>query len=171
VAEVGRRQFAGPFRWFERSGWPRSRATGAGRRRGVIDERTRAQGGVGACVTMMVGLTVKRLTRAAKAHVPKPTRRTACLHVSRAMQAARRRAGLDFTSRLGRRAEAGPRRVLPRVRPPALHFSCGCELPIDNRPLVRYHSSPHCRRRISPCETRAWPNVDGWRSDDCRVHL
>jgi len=33
------------------------------------------------------------------------------------MQAARRRADFDFTSRLGRRAEAGPRRVLPRVRP------------------------------------------------------
>jgi len=44
-------------------------------------------------------------------------RRTACLHVSRAMQAARRRADFDFPSRLGRRAEAGPRRVLPRVRP------------------------------------------------------
>jgi len=35
------------------------------------------------------------------------------------MQAARRRAAFDFTSRLGRRAEAGPRRVLPRVRPPS----------------------------------------------------
>jgi len=33
------------------------------------------------------------------------------------MQAARRRAVFDFTRRLGRRAEAGPRRVLPRVRP------------------------------------------------------
>ena len=33
--------------------------------------------------------TAQRLTRAAKAHVPKPTRRTACTHVSRAMQAAR----------------------------------------------------------------------------------
>jgi len=38
----------------------------------------------------------------------------ACLHVSRALRAARRRAGFDFPSRLGRRAEAGPRRVLPR---------------------------------------------------------
>src|SRR4051794_31590258 len=32
------------------------------------------------------------------------------------MQAARRRAGFDFSRRLGRRAEAGPRQVLPRVR-------------------------------------------------------
>ena len=31
------------------------------------------------------------------------------------MQAARRRSAFDLTSRLGRRAEAGPRRVLPRV--------------------------------------------------------
>ena len=69
---------------------------------------------------MVVGLTVKRLTRAARAHAPKPTRRTACLHVSRAMQAARRREILIFPSRLGRRSEAGPRRVLPRVRPPRL---------------------------------------------------
>jgi hypothetical protein len=36
------------------------------------------------------------------------------------MQAARRRSDFDFTSRLGRRAEAGPRRVLPRVRPPEI---------------------------------------------------
>src|SRR5882672_7314830 len=42
-------------------------------------------------------------------------RRTACLHVSRAMQAARRREDFDFPRRLGRRAEAGPRQVLPRV--------------------------------------------------------
>ena len=66
----------------------------------------------------LTGLTVKRLTRAARARVPKPMRRTACLHVSRAMQAARRRVVFDFTRRLGRRTEAGPRRVLPRVRPP-----------------------------------------------------
>jgi len=44
--------------------------------------------------------------------------RTACLHVSRAMQAARRRADFDFPRRLGRRAEAGPRQVLRRVSPP-----------------------------------------------------
>jgi len=36
------------------------------------------------------------------------------------MQAARRRSVFDLTSRLGRRAEAGPRRVLPRVRRHAL---------------------------------------------------
>ena len=42
----------------------------------------------------MAGLTVKRLTRAARAHVATAARRTACLHVSRAMQAARRRAVL-----------------------------------------------------------------------------
>ena len=64
-----------------------------------------------------VRLTAQRLTRAARARVPKPTRRTACTHVSRAMQAARRRSDFVFTSRLGRRTEAGPRRVLPRVRP------------------------------------------------------
>src|SRR4051794_6936655 len=39
------------------------------------------------------------------------------MHVSRAMQAARRRSGFDFTRRLGRRAEAGPRQVLRRVSP------------------------------------------------------
>jgi len=64
-----------------------------------------------------VRLTAQRLTRAARAYVPKPTRRTACTHVSRAMQAARRRRVLILTRRLGRRTEAGPRRVLPRVRP------------------------------------------------------
>jgi hypothetical protein len=32
------------------------------------------------------------------------------------MQAARRRAVFDFPRRLGRRTEAGPRQVLPRVR-------------------------------------------------------
>jgi len=50
--------------------------------------------------------------------VPKPARRTACLHVSRAMQAARRRPDFDFTSRLGRRTEAGPRQLLRRVSRP-----------------------------------------------------
>ena len=75
----------------------------------------------------LAGLTVWRLTRAARAHVATAARRTACLHVSRAMQAARRRADFDFPSRLGRRAEAGPRRVLPRVRPP-----------IENMPFLTY---------------------------------
>jgi hypothetical protein len=37
--------------------------------------------------------------------------------VSRAMQAARRRSAFDFTRRLGRRTEAGPRQVLARVGP------------------------------------------------------
>jgi len=40
---------------------------------------------------IFVGPTAQRLTRAAKAHVATAARRTACLHVSRAMQAARRR--------------------------------------------------------------------------------
>jgi hypothetical protein len=35
-----------------------------------------------------VGLTVQPLSCAARAHVPEPTRRAACLHVSRAMRAA-----------------------------------------------------------------------------------
>ena len=52
--------------------------------------------------------------------VPKPTRRTACTHVSRAMQAVRRHVGFDFKRRLGRRTEAGPRRLLRRVRPPRI---------------------------------------------------
>ena len=45
---------------------------------------------------MYVRLTDQTLSCAAKARVPKPTRRTACTHVSRAMQAARRRAVLTF---------------------------------------------------------------------------
>src|SRR4051794_34480141 len=64
----------------------------------------------------MVGLTDQTLSCAARPYVATAARRTACLHVSRAMQAARRRSGFDFTSRLGRRAEAGPRQVLRRVR-------------------------------------------------------
>jgi len=76
----------------------------------------RGAGRKSAAARMDVRLTAQRLTRAARAYVPKPTRRTACLHVSRTMQAARRRPDFDFPSRLGRRAEAGPRRVLPRVR-------------------------------------------------------
>jgi len=53
----------------------------------------------------LVRLTDQTLSCAAKAHVPKPTRRTACTHVSRAMQAARRRPAL--TSRGG--SAAGPK--------------------------------------------------------------
>ena len=49
--------------------------------------------------------TVQRFTCAARARVPKPMRRTACTHVSRAMQAARRRDGFDVT----RRFSAGPK--------------------------------------------------------------
>jgi len=63
----------------------------------------------------VVGLTDQTLTCAAKAHVATAARRTACLHMSRAMQAARRRSGFDFTRQLGCRAEAGPRQVLRRV--------------------------------------------------------
>jgi len=44
----------------------------------------------------VAGLTVQRLTRAARALVATAARRTACLHVSRALQAARRRAHLIF---------------------------------------------------------------------------
>src|SRR5213593_707216 len=65
----------------------------------------------------IVGLTDQTFTCAARAHVAAAARRTACTHVSRAMQAARRRSAFDFTSRLGRRTEAGPRQVLRRVRP------------------------------------------------------
>src|SRR4051794_3549728 len=64
-----------------------------------------------------VRLTDQTFTCAARAHVATAARRTACTHVSRAMQAARRRSGFDFTRRLGRRTEAGPRQVLARVRP------------------------------------------------------
>ena len=66
----------------------------------------------------MVRLTDQTLTCAARALVATAARRTACLHVSRAMQAARRRQDFDFTSRLGRRAEAGPRQLLGRVSRP-----------------------------------------------------
>src|SRR3954453_23227398 len=76
-----------------------------------------------AAVGIEVGLTDQTLSCAARAYVPKPTRRTACLHVSRAMQAARRREILILTRRLGRRTEAGPRRLLRRVgrRGPSLY--------------------------------------------------
>jgi len=39
-------------------------------------------------VVIVVGLTAKALSYAARARVPKPTRRVACLHLKRAMQAA-----------------------------------------------------------------------------------
>src|SRR3954447_4058227 len=63
-----------------------------------------------------VRTTDQTLSCAARAHVATAARRTACLHVSRAMQAARRRPVFDFTRRLGRRAEAGPRQLLRQVR-------------------------------------------------------
>jgi len=93
-------------------------------------ELMRARAGETCGRRYLAGLTVQRLTRAARAHVATAARRTACLHVSRAMQAARRRSDFDFPSRLGRRAEAGPRRVLPRVRRPLLPGNspnCECE--------------------------------------------
>jgi hypothetical protein len=64
----------------------------------VNESREGTRGGwwKGAAAELVVRLTVQRLTRAARAHVPKPMRRTACLHVSRAMQAARRRADLIY---------------------------------------------------------------------------
>jgi len=75
------------------------------------------------CVTKIdVGLTDQTLSCAARACVPKPTRRSARTHVSRATQAARRRSVFDFTRRLGRRTEAGPRQLLWRVRPPLRNF-------------------------------------------------
>jgi len=82
----------------------------------------RRRGGRGkrAAAEIRVGLTDQTLTCAAKAHVATAARRTACLHVSRAMQAARRRSGFDVTRQLGCRAEAGPRQVLRRVRPPRI---------------------------------------------------
>jgi hypothetical protein len=71
----------------------------------------------------VAGLTDQTLSCAARAHVPKPERRSACTHVSRATQAARRRRVLILTSRLGRRTEAGPRQLLRRVGP--LFAPCG----------------------------------------------
>jgi hypothetical protein len=74
--------------------------------------------GKGAAAKLVVGLTDQTLSCAAKAHVPKPTRRDTRLHVRRAMRVACRRDGFDFTRRLGRRTEAGPCQLLRRVRPP-----------------------------------------------------
>jgi len=52
--------------------------------------RRRVQGWAGetCCHRNVVGLTVERLTRAARAHVPKPQRHAACPHLKRATQAA-----------------------------------------------------------------------------------
>jgi hypothetical protein len=65
-----------------------------------------------------VRLTDQTLSCTAKAHVPKPERHAARLHVRRAMRAACRRDDFDFTRRLGRRAEAGPCQLLRRVSRP-----------------------------------------------------
>src|SRR5947207_10067790 len=79
----------------------------------ILRDAERGGRGKGAAPKLVVRLTVQRFTCAARARVPKPTRRTACTHVSRAMQAARRRQGFNYSRRLGRRTEAGPRQVLP----------------------------------------------------------
>jgi hypothetical protein len=52
--------------------------------------RAEIQGGRGksAAARVVVGLTEQALSCAARAYVPKPQRRAACLHVRRAMQAA-----------------------------------------------------------------------------------
>jgi hypothetical protein len=47
-----------------------------------------AFGAAGFSFRGVVGLTAKALSCAARAHVPKPERRAACLHVKGAMQAA-----------------------------------------------------------------------------------
>src|SRR6476619_3871517 len=89
-----------------------------GLERKVMPERTG-----GRAASFPVHLTDQTLSCAARARVPKPERRTACTHVSRAMQAARRRRVLILTRRLGRRTEAGPRQLLRRVSPPFSQLS------------------------------------------------
>src|SRR4051794_41789855 len=69
-----------------------------------------------------VRLTDQTFTCAARAHVATAARRTACTHVSRAMQAARRRPVFDFMSRLGRRGETGPRQGVRRGSRRGLFF-------------------------------------------------
>jgi hypothetical protein len=85
--------------------------------------------------------TVDKLDELLKAASPVATaaRRTACLHVSRAMRAVRRREDFDFTSRLGRRTEAGPRQVLPCVNPPI-------QLHLDNN---FFDIGVRCRNRVA----------------------
>jgi len=75
-------------------------------------------------------------------------RRTACTHVSRAMQAARRRSVFDVTSRLGRRAEAGPRRVLPRVRPPQALLITDSALPLLGSAAPTFCTPPACKQDV-----------------------
>ena len=101
----------------------RSRSSSSGQERLIAKEKIKKQSAkTRLALDNRFHRTDQTLTCAAKAHVATAARRTACLHVSRAMQAARRREILILTSRLGRRAEAGPRRVLPRVRPPDVFF-------------------------------------------------
>ena len=94
----------------------------------------------------LAGLTDQTLSCAARARVPKPMRRTACTHVSRAMQAARRRPDFDFTRRLGRRTEAGPRQLLRRVRPQRfLGMTCAITAVIASNAYIApvINSAPH----------------------------
>ena len=95
-----------------------TRKSGTNTRCLLAGGRLQAVGRAASCINEMVGLTDQTLSCAARARVPKPTRRSACTHVSRAMQAARRRRVLILTRRLGRRTEAGPRQLLRRVSPP-----------------------------------------------------
>jgi len=70
----------------------------------------------------LVRLTVQRLTRAARARVATAARHAACPHLKRAMSGGVTPTKLRWARRLGRRTEAGPRRVLPRVRRRALQL-------------------------------------------------
>jgi hypothetical protein len=83
----------------------------------MICDLARSGRGKSAATKVVVGLTDQTLSCAARAHAPKPMRHDTRLHVRRAMRVACRRPGFDFTRRLGRRAEAGPRQLLRRVRP------------------------------------------------------
>jgi hypothetical protein len=58
--------------------------------RATLENCSARGGGRGKCEAtgIDVRLTAKALSCAARAHVPKPTRHAACLHVSRAMRAA-----------------------------------------------------------------------------------
>src|SRR3954451_12027632 len=58
----------------------------------------------------LAGLTDQTLSCAARAHVATAARRTACLHVSRAMQAARRRSVLTSRAGSARGAKTGRER-------------------------------------------------------------
>src|SRR6185369_3169646 len=66
--------------------------------------------------TNFVRPTDQTLSCTARARVPKPERHAARLHVRRANARRVTPSGFDSTSRLGRRAEAGPCQLLRRVR-------------------------------------------------------